>query len=116
MLESLKKNKKGICLILITATGLSLAQYMWKMMGGMEMPQMLIYLIAGFAIAGIGGISMIFAYKYGELSVIHPMNSFSYVISAVISVVVLHEQMTVSKALGIFIIITGVILIGGSGE
>jgi len=72
----------------------------------------LIYLLSGFAIFAIGTLSMIFAYRFGELSMLHPINSMSYVFSAIIAVFVLHEKMPLINIVGIIFIVSGVIVIG----
>ena len=116
MLNSLKKNSKGILLISITAICLCVGQLLWKTMTQYDQTRMIIQLLLGFFICCGGGISMVYAYRTGELSVIHPMNSMSYVFSSIIAVVVLHEQMTPLKIIGILLIIGGVIMIGGSDD
>lgn len=116
MLESLRKNSKGIMFILISASCLCLEQLLWKIMGGYEPMWKYIMFASGFLLAGLGGIAMLSAYRCGELSVIQPMNSISYVFSTILSVVLLSEPLTIRELLGIVIIITGVALIGGSSE
>jgi uncharacterized membrane protein len=116
MLNSLKKNRKGILLITITALCLCTGQLLWKTMSQYDITREIIQLLLGFAVCGGGGIAMVYAYRCGELSVIHPMNSMSYVFSSILAVAVLHEDMTPMKIIGILTIISGVILIGGSDE
>ena len=72
----------------------------------------LIYLLSGFAIYIIGALSMIFAYQFGELSTLQPINSMSYVFSSIIAVFILHEKMPLINIAGILLIISGVIVIG----
>jgi drug/metabolite transporter (DMT)-like permease len=116
MLNSLKKNSKGMLLISITSICLCVGQLLWKTMTQFDKTREIIQFILGFMVCGGGGIAMTYAYRTGNLSVIHPMNSLSYVFSSILAVVVLHEQMTPLKIVGILVIITGVILIGGSDE
>ncbi|HNY00186.1 MAG TPA: EamA family transporter [Oscillospiraceae bacterium] len=116
MLNSLKKNGKGMLLILITALCLCVGQLLWKTMRDFDHTRMMVQFLLGFAICGGGGIAMTYAYRMGELSVIHPMNSISYVFSSIIAVTVLGEAMTAQKIIGVVVIIAGVILIGGSDE
>jgi len=59
---------------------------------------------------------MIIAYKYGKLSVLQPMLSLNYVLSIFLAAVVLKEQITLLKSIGVLIIIAGVILIAGGDE
>jgi len=71
-------------------------------------------LLGGFLIYGIGALIMLFAYRFGSLSVLQPVLSSSYVFSTVMGVVILKESMTLSMLVGIFLIIISVILIGTS--
>lgn len=69
-------------------------------------------LIAGLAIYGLGAILMIIALKHGELSVLYPLISLSYVWVAILSVLLFHESMPVAKIAGICIIMAGVATLG----
>jgi multidrug transporter EmrE-like cation transporter len=69
-------------------------------------------LIAGLAIYGLGAILMIIALKHGELSVLYPLISLSYVWVAILSVVLFHESMPPAKIAGICIIMAGVATLG----
>jgi undecaprenyl phosphate-alpha-L-ara4N flippase subunit ArnE len=55
---------------------------------------------------------MILAYRYGELSVLQPINSMSYVYSLFLGYAVFHEVITVFKIIGVVAIVLGVILLG----
>jgi undecaprenyl phosphate-alpha-L-ara4N flippase subunit ArnE len=72
----------------------------------------LIYIFGGFAIYAFGAVSMILAYRYGELSVLQPINSMSYVFSTILAVLVLHEEVPPVTIAGIVLIVSGVIVIG----
>ncbi len=50
--------------------------------------------------------------KYGELSILYPVASFSYIWVALLSIHFLKEKMNISKWAGILLIIGGVVLIG----
>jgi uncharacterized membrane protein len=98
----------GIFLMLFCAVCLCLGQLVWKLMPGYS----LIYMLGGFAIYAAGAISMIFAYRFGELSVLQPINSMSYVFSIVIAIFILHERVPPINFAGIALIVGGVIVIG----
>jgi len=98
----------GILLMLFCAICLSIGQLVWKLMPGYN----LIYLLSGFAIYVAGALSMIFAYRFGELSILQPMNSMSYVFSTIIAMFVLHEKIPLINIAGILLIVSGVIVIG----
>jgi undecaprenyl phosphate-alpha-L-ara4N flippase subunit ArnE len=115
MLNSLKKNAKGIALMTLCAICLAGGQLIWKLM-----PQAgnsrLLYLLGGFIIYGCGALSMLLAYRFGELSVLQPMNSLSYVFALIFGASVLGENIGVLKIMGVAIIIVGVVFIGGGSE
>jgi undecaprenyl phosphate-alpha-L-ara4N flippase subunit ArnE len=70
-----------------------------------------LYLLLGFVVFGCGAVLMILAYRYGELSVLQPVNSMSYVYSLFLGHIVFHEEITVFKILGVAAIIAGVLLL-----
>lgn len=109
MINSIKKNKKGIILMLISSICVCIGQLLWKLAAN----ESILLLLAGFALYGIGALVMIVAYKFGELSVLQPMLSMNYVISIFLAAVVLKESITALKFIGVLIIITGVVMIAG---
>ncbi|NTV79497.1 MAG: EamA family transporter, partial [Clostridiales bacterium] len=76
----------------------------------------LIQLIPGFIVYMIGAIFMIMAFRFGELSVLQPMNSMSYVFSLILAVGILHETVTPFMIIGVILIMIGVFFIGGSSK
>lgn len=109
MLKSIRMNKKGIVLMLCSSICVCVGQLLWKLSGEQGMPVML----AGFCFYGIGALVMIAAYRYGKLSVLQPMLSLNYVLSIVLAALVLKENITVQKCIGVLVIISGVIFIAG---
>ena len=69
-------------------------------------------LITGLVLYGFGSVLMILALRHGELSVLYPLISLSYVWVAILSVVIFHEAMTPLKIAGIATIIGGVATLG----
>jgi len=65
---------------------------------------------------GFGAILMLIAYRYGELSTLQPILSMNYVLSLIFAKVFLNETIITFHVIGIFIIVFGVVLIGGSDE
>lgn len=112
MIESLKKNKKGIILMLISSLCVCIGQLLWKLQANGNV----IFLLLGFVFYGLGALVMLYAYKFGSLSVLQPMLSANYIFTIILAVTVLNEQVTLTKGIGIIIIILGVILIGGGDE
>ncbi|MEO8050951.1 MAG: EamA family transporter [Acidobacteriota bacterium] len=69
-------------------------------------------LLGGMALYGIGAALMVIALRHGELSVLYPLISLSYVWVAVLSVVIFGEIMNVYKVAGICAIMAGVAVLG----
>ncbi|WP_252237131.1 EamA family transporter [Clostridium sp. ZBS17] len=111
MFESLRKNKKGIILMIFSSICVCIGQLLWKLSSKES-----IYLLLGFLLYGVGAVIMIIAYKFGNLSVLQPMLSMNYVLSIILAKNILNEFITLKKIIGIIIIMVGVILIGGGDE
>ena len=109
MIESIKKNKKGILLMLVSSLCVCIGQLLWKMAASGD----ILALLTGFGFYGIGALIMIVAYRFGELSVLQPMLSLNYVISIILAATVLNETITLLKTFGVIVIISGVLLIAG---
>lgn len=112
MVESFKKNKKGILLMIVSSVCVCFGQLLWKLSSGSG----IIMLLGGFCLYGIGALMMIIAYKFGKLSVLQPMLSLNYVLSIILAAIVLKEEINIIKVIGVIVIISGVILIAGGDE
>lgn len=73
-------------------------------------------MLVGFCFYGVGALVMIIAYRFGKLSVLQPMLSLNYVLSIFLAMIVLKEEITILKCIGVLVIIAGVILIAGGDE
>lgn len=109
MLESFKKNKKGILLMLISSICVCVGQLLWKL----SAEQGIIVMLTGFCFYGVGALIMMVAYRFGKLSVLQPMLSLNYVLSIILAVIVLKEEVTLIKCIGVLVIIIGVVMIAG---
>jgi drug/metabolite transporter (DMT)-like permease len=69
-------------------------------------------LIGGMALYGLGAALMVLALRHGELSVLYPLISLSYVWVAILSVLVFGEVMNPYKVAGICVIMAGVGVLG----
>ncbi len=126
MIESLKRNWKGMVLMLISALTLAIGSFLWKMadlsdigtaLGSIEgIFGIFIKILPGFIVYVIGAAVMTIALGYGELSVLQPMNCMSYVFALIISSLFLTEPITPMSIAGIVVIIAGVITIGGASK
>ena len=89
---------------LLTCTG----QLCWKLSAG---KYAIVFLLLGFCLYGCGALVMIIALRYGELSTLHPLLSAGYVLSMVLGAVFLNEAVSISKIIGIGLIIVGLLFI-----
>ncbi len=111
-LRSLDKNRKGILLMLVSAVCVAFGQLLWKISGGAVNAM----LLTGFGLYGTGALIMIFAYRFGSLSVLHPFLSVGYVLSVILGALFLEEPVGYLKVIGVLCICIGVTLIGGGDE
>lgn len=112
MLDSIKANKKGILLMLVSSICVCFGQLLWKMSATGGIP----FLLIGFLLYGVGALVMIYAYRFGKVSVLQPMLSMNYVLSIILAATLLKESITIFKVIGILVIVSGVILIAGGDE
>ena len=112
MLESIKKNKVGIIIMLLAAVFACVGQLFWKLASTYG----IIVALAGFALYGIGAVLMLLAYRFGSVSVLQPLLGTNYALSVILGFIVLGEAVTLPKIIGIIIISAGVIFIAGGDE
>ena len=111
MKESLAKNKKGILLMLCSALCACTGQVSWKI--SVQSDVKILIALFGFALYGMGALFMIISYKYGQLSVLQPVQSVNYIFSIFLGAIIFHEVLDLKKVIGVIIIIIGVICIDG---
>jgi drug/metabolite transporter (DMT)-like permease len=70
------------------------------------------YLLLGIVAYVIGAGILIISLKYGELSVLYPFYSLSFIWVTIVSIYQLNEQISILKIIAIIFIILGVSLIG----
>ena len=99
----------GIGLMIFAALSTSLGQLFWKLSDGLWD----INLWIGFSLYGLGAVSMTVAFRFGKLSVLHPLMSIGYVFAIVFGFIFLNEVITINILTGTSLILIGVILIGG---
>jgi drug/metabolite transporter (DMT)-like permease len=71
--------------------------------------------VFGCAVYGISSILLVVALKYGDLSVIYPLISITYIWVTLVSYFFLHESLGLKKTGGIILILGGVALITKGG-
>lgn len=102
----------GIFLMILAALFTTFGQLFWKLSNA----TFNLDLITGFILYFLGAISMIVAFRFGKLSILHPLLSIGYIFSTILGAVFLNEQIGWISILGIAVIIIGVILIGGESD
>lgn len=112
MLESLKKNRKGILMMLASALCVCLGQLFWKL----SVEDGWIFLVTGFALYVVGALLMVVGYRFGKLSVLQPVLSINYGLSVVLGFLVLGETVTLQKCIAIVVIVAGVFLVAAGDE
>ena len=70
------------------------------------------YLLLGYSFHAGNALLLILALRDGELSVLYPIISLSYVWVDLLSIYFFHEHMNIWKAAGIVLVIGGVALLG----
>ncbi len=97
----------GIMLVMISALSCSVGALFWKIAdAGINLD-----LFAGYFFQIIGVPFFIAAFKFGKLSVLHPVMALSYVATLLLGVLVLNEQVSFLQVLGLFSILAGVFLL-----
>lgn len=108
-LHSLSKNRWGIILMLFASLCTAIGQLLWKLSNA----DLNGYLVIGFLFYGAGAVLMIVAFRFGSLSVLHPLLSIGYVIAVLLGVFILQEEITSINIVGTLLIMVGATLIGG---
>jgi drug/metabolite transporter (DMT)-like permease len=73
-------------------------------------------LLGGYAMSAGTALLMILALRHGELSVLFPIISMSYVWVSLLSIYFFGDRMNLWKAAGIALVIGGVALLGRAGK
>jgi len=123
-LESTPQQKRRAILMIVAFTLVAaVAQPLFKTGANRLLPNLSIMgavtdvpLIVGLVLYAGGAALMILALRHGQLSVLYPIISLSYVWVAILSVVIFHETMKPLKVAGILTIITGVAILGRDGH
>lgn len=107
-----KNLARGVALMLTSSLMTCVGQLLWKLSADGSLP----LLLGGFALYGTGALTMIFALRCGELSVLHPMLGAGYVLSLLLGSVLLNEPLSSTKLIGVTVIVAGLVLLARSGE
>ena len=107
--------------MLISATLATLGQMFWKfgadsVGGGLFTLACLGNVALGCALYALGSVVMMLAFRMGEVSVLHPVMSFSYVLSQIIGAIVFHDPLTPGRSIGIVLITIGIVVLMNGGR
>jgi multidrug transporter EmrE-like cation transporter len=69
-------------------------------------------LIAGYGLYAVVTILIVVAFKDGELSVLYPILSLSYLWVTALSFLIFHDTLNIYKLMGVAVIICGVAVLG----
>lgn len=97
----------GISLVIISAISCSIGAFFWKIADA----SFNIELVAGYFFQILALPLFILAFKFGKLSILHPLMSFSYVVTVILGVVILDEKTSFYQILGLSLIILGIIVL-----
>ena len=117
----MKKNIMGIFIVVICTIFTSIGQYFFKM-GSVNFAWDFFSLITnyamiiGFLFYGVGSILLIAAFRYGDLSLLYPFISLTFIWVIIISSFVFGEPINGFKIGSVILIILGVIFIGAGDK
>lgn len=102
-----RNSSLGIILILFSALLTAVGQALWKVSGSNNL-----YILAlGLILYVCGAVLMMIAFRFGDLSVLHPLLSFGYIFAVLIGSYFLKEQIGFKEIIGIIMIVLGAVLI-----
>ncbi len=104
---------KGLCFVILSSLFTCIGQLLWKLS---IFPQHIILALVGLILYGFGALLLIYALRFGELSVFHPMLGVGYVFSIILGSVILGEPLTINKVVAIAFIVLGLFFISKSTE
>ncbi|MBS3108085.1 EamA/RhaT family transporter [Candidatus Woesearchaeota archaeon] len=116
----MRKRYKAISLIMFSTLLTATAQTLFKFASSNISLALALFtnipLILGFAFYGLGALLMILALKYGNLSLVYPFFSLSYIWVTASSMYFFNEIIPPMKIMGVIIIVIGVSLLGVKPE
>ena len=90
-------------------------QLCWKL-GAIYTEFTIVLYLVGFFLYGLGALMMTVAFRFGEMSVLHPMLSIGFVGSLFLGSIFLGENITLKKIMGILAILVGIFLLSVQQE
>jgi multidrug transporter EmrE-like cation transporter len=84
--------------------------------GGVIAMLMSPHLLAGYCLYGLSTALLVLALRDGELSILYPVISLTFVWVTILSTMVFNEAITVFKVMGVSVIVAGVAVLGKDGR
>jgi drug/metabolite transporter (DMT)-like permease len=110
----MSKSILGLALVFLCTLSNTIGQYFIKLGANIFTFNTLFqnyYLFIGIIIYAISAILLIFALKFGELTVIYPAVSLTFIWVTLLSIYVLHEVIVLKQFFGIFFVLAGVFFV-----
>lgn len=112
-----KKLTSAIILAFVCTIFISFAQLFLKLGADRIEPSFVLIitnasLIIGFVLYALGALVLVSALKHGDLSVVYPFLSLSFIWVALLSLIFLGETLLLMQWFGIFLVIIGVSFVG----
>jgi drug/metabolite transporter (DMT)-like permease len=120
--SAIRDRRRSIALVFgCTVLGAGAQALIKSAAGGLENPTLIgiitnLTLLGGLSLYGLSTILLVAALRRGELSLLYPVISLTFVWVTVLSVTLFHERINVFKLLGIGVIMVGVAVLGRDGE
>src|SRR3989338_4950342 len=76
----------------------------------------ILWIATGIVLYGMGAVLMIYAFKQGEVTVLYPIVTLSYVWVGISSMFIFNEQVQLLEWIGILFVIIGISTIGTATE
>jgi drug/metabolite transporter (DMT)-like permease len=119
------KRRQSILIVIACTLLVPVAQYLIKLganrlaHAGLVATLMGIFTIPplffGYCLYGVFTVLFVYALRHGELSILYPLISLSYVWVTITAIVAFHEHMNPLKLGGLLVIIAGVAVLGWGG-
>jgi drug/metabolite transporter (DMT)-like permease len=108
----MKTKPWAIGLVILTTILISIAQALFKF-GAALLPNIFTnwWLYGGILIYALSTILLVYAFKGGHVTVLYPIIATGYIWVSLLSIFVFNESISLLQWTGIFVIITGIILV-----
>lgn len=114
-MEQNNQLKIGVGLILLSSAATCSGQLCWKL-GAVYSEHVVLFYLIGFLLYGMGALLMILSFKFGEMSILHPMLSVGFIGSLFLGAIFLNEDIQPRRVIGVLLILVGVCFLNYQGH